>query len=278
MFRFAVVISLLAAPALCLSGFPSVCLSEPPVKLQAGISEVSIIIERDVSVQCQASIYFEDLSLPLRFSFPSVQCAGAELVSFLVPLGITSGNATIIWQCAGQVPTCSQAMISDGVADQSMKLDWAGQVACVREILETSTSLLTEIESSSTIVQTLRSLIVVTTTSSFMAPTNTPREIGAPWISSNASHARCSGIPIQTTSAYIPETTGAKSLRLIANDSITIAPSGSAVSSGTPQDSTIPSLLPVTAGTRKNIPGMAYGVVVFFISLHAFATLLHDPE
>lgn len=84
-------------------------------------------------------------------------------------------------------PSCSRAAIFGGVVAQPIRPDWAGQAACIKEFLQTSTSILSETGFSTTVVKTLMALVTVTTTSSLAAPINTQAVTSAPWWSSNST-------------------------------------------------------------------------------------------
>ncbi|KAI1841727.1 hypothetical protein JX265_013708 [Neoarthrinium moseri] len=159
----ALLIALLLTPVLSFEGIPTVCL-DPHLELQAGISHVSMVIDKSRAEQCLASVYFDDLSLPIMFTFQSSSCDDLELASFQMPRSVPSGNATITWQCAGQVPSCSRALIVNGLANSSLGHVMDGQVSCISESLQSSTLATTETKASSTIVKTLVSLVTITST------------------------------------------------------------------------------------------------------------------
>ncbi|GKU22534.1 unnamed protein product [Fusarium langsethiae] len=100
--------------ALAIAGFPSMCLYNP-VEMEAGISLVTMRITNPQLASCSASLYFENPDyLPIRYDFKPMTCPRTELVSFPVPLNAPSGEAHILWQCAGESPTCIRASISGG--------------------------------------------------------------------------------------------------------------------------------------------------------------------
>ncbi|SPJ72387.1 uncharacterized protein FTOL_02115 [Fusarium torulosum] len=107
-------LGLLMHYAMVMASFPSMCLYNP-VQMEAGISLVTLKITNAPSASCTASLFFEDPDfLPITYNFKPIACSGTELVSFPVPLGVPSGEAYILWQCAGESPTCIRASISGG--------------------------------------------------------------------------------------------------------------------------------------------------------------------
>jgi hypothetical protein len=47
--------------------------------------------------QCEATMYFADLSLPITFSFDSTPCDSDQVNSFRVPESAPNGEVDVIW-------------------------------------------------------------------------------------------------------------------------------------------------------------------------------------
>ncbi|KAJ9155547.1 hypothetical protein NKR23_g2117 [Pleurostoma richardsiae] len=145
---------------------PSLCQSEPMIQIEAGVTVVSATIDNLLDRPCEAIVTFSDPDfLPVVYFFDSIPCTGREIASFVMPPGVPSGNASIIWQCAGLSPSCNCATITGGTGDPTLTLEHLGTVGCAFESLITSTTLVTMTRSSSTFVETVADILTASTTS-----------------------------------------------------------------------------------------------------------------
>ncbi|KAI1861528.1 hypothetical protein JX265_009495 [Neoarthrinium moseri] len=144
-----------------------VCVSEPLLALDAGISTVSTIINDDSSHRCQASMDFADPSfLVLSYLFEPFNCTGSRAMSFVVPEGVPNGRAFITWSEVDADPS----NVSGGSGDPALELRRTGTVGCVTAVAQTSTNLVTTAFSSTTLVETVP--VTFTTTSTSYLPSS----------------------------------------------------------------------------------------------------------
>ncbi|KAI1444524.1 hypothetical protein F5Y02DRAFT_418979 [Annulohypoxylon stygium] len=157
---------LLAASALALHRCPAVCVSDPPLLLDAGTSNVSAIINNDFG-PCQARIHFSDPNfLPITYQFNNVMCRGIPLASFTLPPEAPNGDGCVVWQCAGQnMLTCNAIIVSGGISHNNLTASKNGTVGCILDTTQTRTSLITVTTSSWTVTQTSTSIFTTQTTS-----------------------------------------------------------------------------------------------------------------
>ncbi|KAI1249790.1 hypothetical protein MGN70_009404 [Eutypa lata] len=160
-FTIAFVLPTLAA----LVEYPSrVCISSPPVALDAGVSVVSAVITGDLSRRCMATMEFADPDFfPISYSFDTVPCSGQQVTSFVVPREAPNGEAYV---------TC-HANISGGLGNPLMDEQSQGTVGCISEALRTSTKTATVTKSSRTFTEE-QVTVFTTTTTSFPVTNSTP--------------------------------------------------------------------------------------------------------
>ncbi|KAI7773179.1 hypothetical protein LA080_011634 [Diaporthe eres] len=91
----ALILPVLAAVASSLS----LCLSDPPVTLNAGSSAVSAVLDGDIVGQpCKATLSFLDPNfLPVSYYFEAMSCNGQYLTSILIPTRTPNGDAYVTW-------------------------------------------------------------------------------------------------------------------------------------------------------------------------------------
>ncbi|KAI3331120.1 hypothetical protein F4824DRAFT_498912 [Ustulina deusta] len=134
-------VAMLVAVTGAFEDWPLVCISNPPMQLVAGTTNVSAINE-GLYGKCRALLQFADPDfVPITYSFtPTVPCSGPRVASFLVPPGAPNGDARVIWQCE-QSSACSFAVVSNGTGDQSLAPEQNGTVACLPLSFSTNASI-----------------------------------------------------------------------------------------------------------------------------------------
>ena len=318
--------------------FRSVCLNSPPMSLEAGVSnlsatfepshpnsdvfmrsanilsELSHHIERDVKLRSNSTI--RRLSLftstsPLAIvaanklprSFFQRDWPMAPLTFFgpcpVHPFKILLANKSKR-QCAGLSPYCSRAVITGGASDPDLALEWEGQVGCIEELVQTSTTLITKKMSTGTLTETILSYFTLTTTdyfTSMLTSTSTSPAFpspgfwdpgphpsdslafstsgpGMPAVSSQASGAPSSGtVPFSTglsseaSASTLPPSTTSFSTALISHtpDSVALANVPSEVVS-----SQMPTLTPTNgvfeSSAARSLPSLTATVTVSLVS------------
>ncbi|KAM7204415.1 hypothetical protein V8F33_001717 [Rhypophila sp. PSN 637] len=165
--RFIEIVSISLVFGLSMGHMPMMCLSDPPVLLQAGVSMVTARIYNPLPRRCLASVAFDNEDfLPVSYAFESGKCDGVQLASFLVPLAAPNGDAYVAWQCAGQSPSCSRVVISGGKGNNSaIEPQRNGTMSCIEQTFKTSTISTTVTGSSTTAVKTFLSVVTSLTTS-----------------------------------------------------------------------------------------------------------------
>ncbi|KAK7435240.1 hypothetical protein CaCOL14_000335 [Colletotrichum acutatum] len=152
---------------------PFLCVSSPAIPIEAGATNVTATIEDPLNRRCEATVYFADPNfLPISYSFEA-KCPDRKINNFVMPLGAPNGEAHITWHCAGQVPSCTRAMITGGRGDPSLPLQNQGKVGCVSQSVLTRTTLATVTRSSTTIIETVPALITSITTNFVVEATTT---------------------------------------------------------------------------------------------------------
>ncbi|KAK7937613.1 uncharacterized protein PG986_014481 [Apiospora aurea] len=78
---------------------PHLCLSDPPMALDAGSSVALVVLDGGpVGRPCKAMLSFADPDfLPVSYYFDPLPCPGRYLASFLVPAGAPNGDAFVTW-------------------------------------------------------------------------------------------------------------------------------------------------------------------------------------
>ncbi|KAK0631600.1 hypothetical protein B0T14DRAFT_501967 [Immersiella caudata] len=210
--KSALILSFLAACGLSAGQMPNLCLASPPVEITAGLTPVSASVYNPLGSRCIATLNFENAEfLPVSYVFKSPQCP-RQVQSFQAPLEAPDGGAFITWQCAGKAPTCSHAVISGGQANNSLELQQTGNVSCVDQVLQTSTSQTTIARGSSTFVETVRSVLTSLTTrqvlptSTAPGPTTVQTDTATVKTGTTATAAPTSGPPSATDTGLATET------------------------------------------------------------------------
>ncbi|KAI8626622.1 hypothetical protein F5Y19DRAFT_221897 [Xylariaceae sp. FL1651] len=125
-------VAMLVAVTGAFEDWPLVCVSNPPMQLVAGTTNVSAINESLYGKKCRALLQFADPDfVPITYSFiPTIPCSGPRMASFLVPPGAPNGDARVIWQCK-QSSACSLAVVSNGTGDRTLAPEQNGTMACL---------------------------------------------------------------------------------------------------------------------------------------------------
>ncbi|KAI1191541.1 hypothetical protein F5B17DRAFT_382257 [Nemania serpens] len=146
---------------------PAVCVSDPPLHLDAGATNVSAIVDNSFGRQCQATLYFADpLFLPIIYSFENISCDGLAVTSFRVPKGVPNGTGCVVWQCAGpDLVTCNTVSISGGSADDTIHGNENGSIGCILNTTQIQTTLITMSTSSRTFTKVATLSVMTLTTS-----------------------------------------------------------------------------------------------------------------
>ncbi|KAK2011599.1 hypothetical protein LZ32DRAFT_659430 [Colletotrichum eremochloae] len=145
-------LSVLIPSTLALHHLPFVCVSSPPIPLEAGTSTVSAVLEDPLNRRCEATIFFADPNfLPISYSFDS-ECSGSKINSFKLPIGAPNGEAHVSWS------------IPHSHASMRTNTNNVGDVGCISQSVLTRTTLATVTRSSTTLVETIETLITSTTT------------------------------------------------------------------------------------------------------------------
>ncbi|KAI1291137.1 hypothetical protein F5Y03DRAFT_400980 [Xylaria venustula] len=146
---------------------PAVCVSDPPLQLDAGVSNISAIVDNNFGRQCQATIYFSDpLFLPITYHFENISCDGLAVTSFTVPIGVPNGIGCVVWQCAGpDLLTCNNVVISGGSPEDPAQATASGTIGCILETTQTQTTLTIVTTSSKVFTEVTSSTVTSLTTS-----------------------------------------------------------------------------------------------------------------
>ncbi|KAI1340619.1 hypothetical protein F5Y15DRAFT_45348 [Xylariaceae sp. FL0016] len=164
-------LSLMAVGALAVDHCPAVCVSDPPLLLDAGVTNVSASIDADYNTQCQATLQFSNtdfLPVSYRFHFDDSPCNGLMVASFTVPNEAPNGMGCVMWQCTGLgMQSCNTFTISGGLAEENLTATGIGYIGCVQENTKTSTTLRTVTSASRTLTETSTSTLISLTTSLF---------------------------------------------------------------------------------------------------------------
>ncbi|KAI0976394.1 hypothetical protein F4678DRAFT_482589 [Xylaria arbuscula] len=171
MLAFIPLMALLATPVLA-QRCPAVCVSDPPLQLDAGVSNVSAVVDDSFGRQCQATIYFSDpMFLPITYHFQNISCNGLAVTSFTVPTEVPNGVGCVVWQCAGPgLVTCNNVMISGGSPKDVVQTNKNGTVGCILNTTRIQTTLVTVTSSSTTFTKVASSTLTLLTTSIQQGP------------------------------------------------------------------------------------------------------------
>ncbi|KAI1152488.1 hypothetical protein F4825DRAFT_418819 [Nemania diffusa] len=176
MFKCILFAMLLIIPAWA-QNCPAVCVSDPPIQLDAGVSNVSAIVDNTFGRQCQATIYFSDpMFLPITYHFDNISCDGLAVTSFRVPTEVPDGVGCVVWQCAGpNLVTCNNVIITGGSPDDTVQRNQNGTVGCILNATQIQTTLVTVTSSSRTFTTVESSTLTTLTTSTVQElPSPTP--------------------------------------------------------------------------------------------------------
>ncbi|KAI1207648.1 uncharacterized protein F4807DRAFT_173486 [Annulohypoxylon truncatum] len=125
-------VGLLVAVAGAFEDWPLMCISNPPMQLVAGITNVSVTNENFFERKCRALLEFADPDFaPVTYSFTSTSpCPGSRETNLPIPLGSPNGDARVIWQCHHS-SSCNLAVISNGTRSRSLIPEQNGTIACL---------------------------------------------------------------------------------------------------------------------------------------------------
>ncbi|KAK7972376.1 hypothetical protein PG988_006510 [Apiospora saccharicola] len=152
---------MLTTAALALQTLPEVCLWDPPIPIRV-LTWARIL--NPAGKQCEAILDFDNsIDLPVRFAFGAVECPGIQLSKLIVPKGVPSGNAYLLWHCLGQAPSCVRVNIADGTGLPDMT-QGVGTSECIVDARQTTTTVLTRTSAGSEMVETVTAVHTVEST------------------------------------------------------------------------------------------------------------------
>ncbi|KAM7192225.1 hypothetical protein V8F33_008499 [Rhypophila sp. PSN 637] len=185
---------------------PTICMSSPPIALEAGVSVVSATVSGELTRRCSAGLKFADPDfLPVVYDFdPAEPCLGRLLASFVLPAGAPNGSVCLTWQCAGSPASCSHGVISGGSGDLSIPTVNNGALECISDTVQTRVNLTTITSASSTVVRTVLDTVRVYTTSLLSDSSSasaTRTAMSSPQVASTASSSNNSNVASTVQSA-----------------------------------------------------------------------------
>ncbi|KAI0399795.1 hypothetical protein F4802DRAFT_533273 [Xylaria palmicola] len=182
MLALALFVVLLATPVLT-QRCPAVCVSEPPLLLDAGASNVSAIIDGSFGRQCQATLYFSDpMFLPLTYHFDNISCDGLAVTTFSMPEGLPNGDGCVVWQCDGpELVTCNNMIVSGGSSKDTLPRNRSGTIGCMLNTTQVQNPVVTATTSSRTFTKVATSTMTTLSTSIVRGSSSFGEETTAYW-------------------------------------------------------------------------------------------------
>lgn len=107
-------VSMIFCGAKALAAELPLCLQEPVISIEAGVSNISAVlvisgtlllnatntarVDTPLNGLCEATMLFsEPTFLPIRFLFKSIPCDGQQINTFTVPKGVPNGIVEVTW-------------------------------------------------------------------------------------------------------------------------------------------------------------------------------------